>query len=178
MVGTACQSGAPRRIRPRRSAMRIPIRKPPPRTITDASAAPSTPSRANGPTPRISSGSRATLGAGGAPPAGGAGADREDPTSPHPGERQKDQAEKPRRRHRGEPSGTDQPAHPQAIDDVEGEVTRHHRHGGGGEAQNHGPQRPDGERALGTCSGRHGAWRVGGGSGTSVRKRQNTGLSG
>ena len=37
--------------------MTDPSRNPPPRTITDASAAPSTPSRGNGPTPTISSGS-------------------------------------------------------------------------------------------------------------------------
>ncbi len=38
-----------------------PIKKPPPRTITDAVAAPSTPRRGNGPTPAMSSGSSPML---------------------------------------------------------------------------------------------------------------------
>ena len=38
----------------------MPMRNPPPRTITDAVAAPATPSRGNGPTPAMSSGSRQT----------------------------------------------------------------------------------------------------------------------
>ena len=59
IVGTARQSGALIRSSPRRTAMMPPIRKPPPRTMTDASAAPSTPSRGNGPIPAISSGSSA-----------------------------------------------------------------------------------------------------------------------
>src|SRR5204862_1699534 len=59
IVGIARQSGAATRTRPRRSAMTNPSRNPPPRTITDASAAPSTPSRGNGPTPAMSSGSSA-----------------------------------------------------------------------------------------------------------------------
>ncbi len=59
-VGRARQSGASRRIRPRRQAMPIPMRNPPPRTITEARAAPSTPSFGNGPTPLMSSGSRPT----------------------------------------------------------------------------------------------------------------------
>ena len=57
MVGTARQSGAPSRISPRRRAITAPIRKPPPRTITDAVAAPATPSWGNGPHPAMSSGS-------------------------------------------------------------------------------------------------------------------------
>src|SRR5438552_10653903 len=59
IVGSVRQSGAPIRTSPRRSAMTRPSKKPPPRTITDARAAPSTPSRGNGPTPAISSGSSA-----------------------------------------------------------------------------------------------------------------------
>ena len=56
-VGTARQSGASSRMSPRLSAMPTPIRNPPPRTITEATAAPSTPSLGNGPTPAMSSGS-------------------------------------------------------------------------------------------------------------------------
>src|SRR5881409_2145416 len=59
IVGSARQSGAATRTSPRRSAMTNPSRNPPPRTITDASAAPSTPSRGNGPTPAMSNGSSA-----------------------------------------------------------------------------------------------------------------------
>src|ERR1041385_146974 len=58
IVGKARQSGAVKRSSPRRSAIARPSKNPPPRTITEASAAPSTPSRGNGPTPAIRSGSR------------------------------------------------------------------------------------------------------------------------
>ena len=58
MVGKARQSGVLMRINPRRRAITTPSRNPPPRTITDANAAPSTPSRGKGPTPAMSSGSR------------------------------------------------------------------------------------------------------------------------
>src|SRR2546422_2485419 len=57
IVGSERQSGAPMRNSPRRNAMTRPSRNPPPRTMTEASAAPSTPSRGNGPSPMISSGS-------------------------------------------------------------------------------------------------------------------------
>src|SRR5712664_314302 len=57
IVGSERQSGAPMRNSPRRNAMTRPSRNPPPRTMTEASAAPSTPSRGNGPRPMISSGS-------------------------------------------------------------------------------------------------------------------------
>src|SRR5258708_7564742 len=51
IVGKVRQSGARTRSRPRRSAITRPNRKPPPRTMTDASAAPATPRRGNGPRP-------------------------------------------------------------------------------------------------------------------------------
>src|SRR5207244_13100073 len=57
IVGTAPQSGAASRISPRRSAITIPMRQPPPRTSTDAVAAPATPNRGKGPRPEMSSGS-------------------------------------------------------------------------------------------------------------------------
>ena len=59
-VGTARQSGVSSRSSPRRKAITIPMRNPPPRTMTEASAAPSTPSLGNGPVPLMSSGSRPT----------------------------------------------------------------------------------------------------------------------
>src|SRR5256885_12467356 len=48
IVGTAPQSGAASRISPRRSAITIPMRQPPPRTSTDAVAAPATPNPGEG----------------------------------------------------------------------------------------------------------------------------------
>ena len=69
--------------------------------------------------------------------------------------------------HRRERRRPDQPSHPDAVDEIEAEVARHHRHGGCGEPEDHRPQRPDGERARG-----HGA------AGTSARKRWKTGLRG
>src|SRR5207244_11128846 len=79
----------------------------------------------------------------------------------------------------GERRGADEPTHPDAVDQVEAEMARHHRHRGRGEAQDDGSERPDGERAGGTREGGHGAAAGGGGGGgTSLRNRWNTGLPG
>src|SRR5438128_1495267 len=146
MVGTVAQSGASKRINPRRSAMPMPIGNPPPRTITDAVAAPSTPSRGNGPTPAMSTGPR-----------------------------QPDPDVEPGRGHRRERRRPDEPPHPDAVDQVEAEMARHHRHRGRGEAQDDGPERTDGEGAGRAREGGHGD---GAAAGTSVRKRWNTELPG
>src|SRR5438093_628405 len=124
MVGRLRQSGAGIRSKPRRSAIPRPSRNPPPRTMTDASAAPSTPSGGNGPTPVISRGS-STI------------------------ETQTEPASIPK----GERRRADQPPDPDAVDQIEREMARHHRDGGRGEAQHGAPQWPDRQQA-GSAIGR------------------------
>src|SRR5207245_1442003 len=170
IVGRARQSGASRRMRPRRSAMPTPIRKPPPRTITEARAAPSTPSRGNGPTPAISSGASPIEsntdaasrrnGVRVSPEARNVASTAKHPNTSGPPRSHVRRNWCPRR-----PTSagtgrarTEQPAHPDRIDEVEGEVAGHHCHRGGGEPENDGPERPDGERpATRALDSGHGA---------------------
>src|SRR5205809_1017440 len=177
MAGTASQAGAANRISPRRSAIPMPIRNPPPRTITEDEA-----DRAHD-RPR---GERIQHGGAGrtcrrvgeslaVAPRG----DRDQPHLHHLAQGQQNPDVEPGRGHRRERRRADQPPHPDAVDQVEAEMARHHRHRGRGEAQDDGSERPDGERAGGTREGGHGAAAGGGGGGgTSLRNRWNTALPG
>src|SRR5437867_4073023 len=150
IVGRARQSGALMRSKPRRNAMTSPSRKPPPRTMTEARAAPSTPSRGNGPRPMISRGSSridtptepASIrkGVRVSPAARNVASIAKNPnTSGAPGSQG------------GRP---DEAAHPDAVDQIEGEVARHHRDGGRREPQDDRPQRAGRQRAGDLLSGR------------------------
>ena len=72
----------------------------------------------------------------------------------HLAETERDPDVEPRGGHGRQGDWPDEAAHPDAVDQIEGEVARHHRDGGRGEPQDDGPQRAGRQRAGDLLSGR------------------------
>ena len=99
-------------------------------------------------------GARGKVGAALSLPARG---DRNQPHLHHLAQRQQHPDVESRGRDGRERRRADEPPYPDGVDQVEAEMAGHHRHGGGGELQDDGAQRPDGERSGHADGAGHGA---------------------